>query len=61
MNRDQVISLMCDIVNHLNEQIGKSQNLSDQEIQKIIESHQENLLVVNSVLYDELFKRGVIS
>jgi hypothetical protein len=61
MNRDQVISLMCDIVNHLNEQIGKSQNLSDQEIQKIIESHQENLLVVNSVLYDELFKRGVIA
>jgi hypothetical protein len=61
MNRDQVISLMCDIVNHLNEQIGKSQNLSDEEIQKIIESHQENLLVVNSVLYDELFKRGVIA
>jgi hypothetical protein len=60
MNRQEVVSLMCDVVNHINEQVGRSQNLSDEQIKQAMDSHQENLLVVNSILYDELHKRGII-
>lgn len=60
MNKTEVVSLMNDVVNHINEQIGQSQNLTAEQIKQAIDHHQESLTHVNSILYDELFKRGVI-
>jgi hypothetical protein len=61
MNREEVISLMNDVVNHLNRQVGQSQNLSDLEIDQAIENHQEALTHINGLLYDELYNRRVIA
>lgn len=52
---------MNDIVNHVNEQIGQSQNLSPEQIKEALDAHQETLTRVNGILYDELHKRGVIN
>jgi hypothetical protein len=61
MNKNEVVSLMNDVVNHINEQIGKSQNLTDDQIREALKLHQESLSHVNSILYDELDKRGLIA
>lgn len=60
MNRDEVILLMNDVVNHINRQVGQANNLSDSQIDEAIMQHQDSLSQINGILYDELFQRGVI-
>lgn len=60
MNKDEVILLMNDVVNHINRQFGQANNLSDSQIDEAIMQHQDSLSQINGILYDELFQRGVI-
>lgn len=61
MHKEEVVQLMNDVVNHLNRQVGQSQNLSDLEIDQAISQHQEALTHINGLLYDELYDRRVIN
>ena len=60
MNKDEVILLMNDVVNHINRQFGQANNLSDSQIDEAIMQHQDSLSQINGILYDELFQHGVI-
>jgi hypothetical protein len=61
MNREEAISLMNDVVNHINREVGKNNNMSEDQINEAIDQHQEGLTYINGMLYDELYHRGVIS
>jgi hypothetical protein len=61
MKREEAILLMNDVVNHINRELGKSNNLTDSQIDEAITNHQEGLSYINGILYDELYQRGVIS
>ena len=60
MNKDQVIELMNDVVNHINRQVGQANNLTDSQIEEALVNHQEGLTYINTMLYDELVKAGVV-
>ena len=52
---------MNDVVNHINREVGKNNNMSEEQIDEAIVQHQEGLTYINGMLYDELYHRGVIS
>lgn len=60
MNRDEVIEIMNGVVNYVNREVGKTNNLTESQIDEAIFNHQEGLTYINGMLYDELFQRGVI-
>ena len=61
MNRDEVIEIMNGVVNYVNREVGKTNNLTESQIDEAIIQHQEGLTYINGMLYDELVHRGVIS
>lgn len=60
MNRDEVIEIMNGVVNYVNREVGKTNNLTESQIEEAIVNHQEGLTYINGMLYDELVQRGVI-
>lgn len=60
MNRDEVIEIMNGVVNYVNREVGKTNNLTESQINEAIINHQEGLTYINGMLYDELVQRGVI-
>jgi hypothetical protein len=61
MNKDEVLEIMNGVVNYINREVGKSNNMSDEQIDEAIVAHQEGLTYINGMLYDELVHRGVIA
>jgi hypothetical protein len=61
MNKDEVIEIMNHVVNYINREVGKSNNLTDEQIDEAILQHQEGLTYINGMLYDELVHRGIIA
>lgn len=60
MNRQDIVKIMCDVVNNLNYQVAQQQGISAEDAYKAIEGHQEQLQYVNNVLLDELIKKEII-
>lgn len=60
MTRDEVIQIMNGVVNYVNREVGKTNNLTESQIDEAIVNHQEGLTYINGMLYDELVQRGVI-
>lgn len=61
MNKDEVIEIMNHVVNYINREVGKSNNLTEEQIDEAILQHQEGLTYINGMLYDELVHRGIIA
>lgn len=58
--RHEVIKMMSDYIEQMNIQIAKQQNISDNEIEKVIGQARPQLDYVNGMLYDMLVQNGVI-
>lgn len=60
MNREEVINLMSSTVEDINREIGKAQQLPEEEVEKLIAGLREQMLFVNTLVYDKLVETGVI-
>jgi hypothetical protein len=58
--RDDVVFLMTQTVDDINREIGKAQNMSEQETESLISGMREQVMFVNALLYDKLVEFGVI-
>jgi hypothetical protein len=61
VNKDEVIEIMNGVVNYINREVGRTNNLTEQQIDEAIIQHQEGLTYINGMLYDELVQRGIIA
>lgn len=58
--RHEVIKMMSDMIEEMNKQIAKQQNMPESEIEKVIGQSRPQLDYVNGMLYDMLVQNGVI-
>ena len=58
--KEEVVQFMTNIVNDLNRQGAQAQGISQEEFEKAIAEHQEQLMFVNSVIYDGLVANNLI-
>ena len=61
MYRDEVVDLMCEIINTLNREMATKSNMPSEQIEQFIQQGREQLKHVNGVLYDTLRENGVIN
>lgn len=59
-SKEEVVQFMTDTVNNLNRQVGLQQGIDPNEIERAILEHQNQLIYVNSMLYDALLQNQVI-
>jgi transcriptional/translational regulatory protein YebC/TACO1 len=60
MEKDQVVELMTETIIALNVELAHQNNISQEEIDKAIESTKPQLMSVNRVLYEVLKVNGII-
>lgn len=58
--KEEVVQFMTNIINDLNRQGAQAQGVSDDEIERAIAEHQQQLMFVNSVIYDGLVANNLI-
>lgn len=61
MNRNEIVQIMCDVVNRLNFDIAQSQGANMDEARMAIEQHQPHLMHVNNLILDELISKGLVN
>lgn len=61
MNKTDVVKLMTESVTEMNRQMGKLNNIPDEELEPILKSHEEQLNVINANIYDVLVINKVIN
>jgi transcriptional/translational regulatory protein YebC/TACO1 len=59
MEKDQVVELMTETIIALNVELAHQNNISQEEIDKAIESTKPQLMSVNRVLYEVLKVNGI--
>lgn len=58
--KEEVVQFMTNVINDLNRQMAQQNQIPESEIQQAIEQHQEQLMFVNSILYDALEQNNLI-
>jgi transcriptional/translational regulatory protein YebC/TACO1 len=61
MEKQQVIELMTETIIALNVELAHQQNVSQEDIDKAIETSKPQLMSVNAILYEVLKVNGVIA
>ncbi len=58
--RHEVIKMMSDMIEEMNTQMARQQNMPDSEIERVLGQARPQLDYVNGMLYDLLVQNGVI-
>ncbi len=58
--RHKVIKMMSDMIEEMNTQMARQQNMPDSEIERVLGQARPQLDYVNGMLYDLLVQNGVI-
>lgn len=58
--KEEVVQFMTNVINDLNRQMAQQNQIPESEIQQAIDQHQEQLMFVNSILYDALEQNNLI-
>ncbi len=58
--KEEVVQFMTNVINDLNRQMAEQNQIPASEIQEAIMQHQEQLMFVNSILYDALVSNNLI-
>lgn len=64
MYRDEVIKLMCDVVNNYNRQMvaaNPDSGVSADQMEEFIQQGSEQMLYMNGLIYDTLKDHGIIN
>jgi transcriptional/translational regulatory protein YebC/TACO1 len=61
MEKQQVVELMTETIIALNVELAHQQNVSQEDIDKAIETSKPQLMSVNAILYEVLKVNGVIA
>ncbi len=61
MNREEAIELMSETVRQVNMDIGYKNRVPMEELVKIMDAHHEQVVYINSIVYDTLKSKGVIA
>jgi hypothetical protein len=61
MNREEVVTLMCNTVDEFNRYNAAQNNFSAEQIEEFILAGRESMEFVNGILYDVLRENGVIT
>ena len=60
LSREEVVLIMTQTVDDINREIGKAQEMSEEETEKLISGMREQVMFVNTLLYDKLVESKVI-
>lgn len=60
LSREEVVLLMTQTVDDINREIGKAQEMPEEETENLISGMREQVMFVNTLLYDKLVDSGVI-
>jgi hypothetical protein len=58
--KEEVVQFMTNVINDLNRQMAEQNQIPESEVQEAIEQHQQQLMFVNSILYDALEANNLI-
>ncbi len=61
MNKNEIVKIMCDVVNQMNYQIAQQQGADMNEAMAAIEQHQPHLIQVNTMILDALASKGLVA
>lgn len=61
MDRENAIKVMTKTVNDMNRHIGQLNHVPEEDLNKVLEEHEEYLNHVNGKIYDALKLNGVIN
>lgn len=61
MNKNEIVQIMCDVVNKLNFEVAQSQGADMNDAKVAIEQHQPHLVYVNSIILDALASKGLVN
>jgi len=61
MQKDEIVKIMCDVVNQMNFEIAQSQGADMNEAMMAIEQHQPHLIHVNTMILNELVNKGLVN
>lgn len=60
LSREEVVLIMTQTVDDINREIGKAQEMPEEETEKLIAAMREQVVFVNAMLYDKLVESEVI-
>lgn len=60
MNKDEVVEIMCNVVEDINRKIAENMPIASDELEEMLIKHRPQLINVNSALYDKLLDYGII-
>jgi hypothetical protein len=59
--KQQAVELMCKAIDDMNREMASKNNMSPEQIEQWIVSQKEQMIYVNSMLYDTLVYNGFIT
>lgn len=60
MNKEDVVLLMCEVINDMNRQMAFQSGVPSDQVAAVIKEQQPELQRVNGLIYDKLAAAGII-
>jgi DNA-directed RNA polymerase subunit F len=60
MNKDEVVEIMCKVVEDINRKMAEDMPIGSDELEQALAKNRSQLVSISGALYDKLFDYGII-